>query len=199
MKRSRKQVFYADGERISTGVVEAALSRLDVKVTRFDGNADCLESVRTRECHLLLSNPQKPSMEGLGLLAESRQIAPSLPIILLVDHGDIRTAVCAMKAGATDCLERPPETHCLTSVIDAALRDSVVNAWERRNPLSQAEEQVLHLILHGQTSSDIAETLHRSRRTIEVHRSHIMRKLDVDSMVDLVRRCARMGLLRDWP
>jgi len=101
-----------------------------------------------------------------------------------------------MKAGATDCLERPPETGPLVSTIDAVLKESARNPVLPRRPLSEVEQQVLGLMLQGCTTKEMALQLHRSRRTIEVHRSHIMEKLDADGMVDLVKKCARLGLLR---
>jgi two-component system response regulator FixJ len=134
----------------------------------------------------------------MELLKETRRVAPEAPVIMLVNQGDIQTAVRAIKAGAADCLERPLETDSLLSAIDMALQKST-NGGTRRSPLSETERQVLHLMLLGYTNAVIARTLSRSRRTVEVHRSHIMRKLDVEGMVDLVRKCARLGLLEDWP
>jgi two-component system, LuxR family, response regulator FixJ len=194
-----KQVFYADGEKASTGVVEAALRQLDLRVKHFDSAEQCLDCLGAQECHLLVSNARRPAKEGMTLLAGAKRVEPSVPFILLVDHGDIQAAVRAMKGGAIDCLERPPEKTQLVSAIDSVLQESVLNRSPLENPLSKTEEQVLRLILQGNTTAKIARTLRRSRRTIEVHRSHVMQKLGVHSVVDLVRTCLRMGLLRDWP
>jgi len=196
---SAAQVFYADGEKISTVTVQAALRQLDVKVTHFEVVENCLDSLRTRGCHLLISNPRQPAVEGMELLLGAKRIMPSVPVVLLVDHGDIPTAVCAMKSGAADCLERPLERERLVSAIHLALRRSAQDNPPRRASLSKTESQVLRHILQGHTTAETARRLHRSRRTVEVHRSHIMRKLEVGSMVDLVRRCGQMGLLEDWP
>ena len=194
--RSVTQVFYADGEKRSTGTVRAILGRFNVQVTPFDSAAACLYCLRDRRCPLLISNARQPGIEGLELLLGARRTAPLVPVLLLVDHGDIEVAVRAMKAGATDCLERPPETGPLVSTIDAVLKESARNPVLPRRPLSEVEQQVLGLMLQGCTTKEMALQLHRSRRTIEVHRSHIMEKLDADGMVDLVKKCARLGLLR---
>ncbi|MFQ6036310.1 MAG: response regulator transcription factor [Sedimentisphaerales bacterium] len=61
--------------------------------------------------------------------------------------------------------------------------------------LTRSEMKVLHFILDGKSNKEIANLLHRSVRTVEVHRSHIMRKLEVDNLVDLVKRAAAMGLV----
>ncbi|MHC4517183.1 MAG: response regulator transcription factor [Planctomycetota bacterium] len=104
-----------------------------------------------------------------------------------------------MKGGAADCLERPPERARLTSAIDSALQESVQENLPQGCPLSKTEDEVLRLILQGNTTAEAARMLNRSRRTIKVHRSHIMAKLKARSVVDLVRTYVRMGLLRDWP
>ncbi len=193
------QVFYTDGEKTSTAMVRAVLHHLGARVTHFDEAKDCLDSLRARECHLLISNARRPALEGVALLLDAKRLVPSVPVVVMVDHGDIQASVRAMKGGAVNCLERPPEQKHLLSALDAALQASVQRVPPQRVALSSTEEQVLQFILKGQTTAETAQTLHRSRRTIEVHRSHIIRKLEVDGMVDLVRRCAQLGLLRDWP
>ncbi|MHC4518323.1 MAG: response regulator transcription factor [Planctomycetota bacterium] len=194
-----RHVFYADGEEASTGVVEAALRQLDLGVTRFDDVEGCLVCLATRECHLLISNAKRPAEEGLTLLAGAKRIKPSVPVVLLVDRGDIETAVCAMKGQAADCLERPPEIASLVSAIASALRGSLRHSVPLGRPLSKTEAQVLRFILRGKTTAEAARILGRSQRTIEVHRSHIMGKLKARGVVDLVRTCFRRGLLEDWP
>jgi DNA-binding NarL/FixJ family response regulator len=62
-------------------------------------------------------------------------------------------------------------------------------------PLTRTEMKVLRLILNGKSNKEIASFLHRSVRTIEVHRSHIMRKFDVDNLIDLIKKAAAMGLI----
>lgn len=198
MGRMVTQVFYADGEKTSAGRVQTALQQLDAEVTHFDDTEDCLDALRTRECHLLISNARRPAAEGVGLLLGAKRVAPSVPVVLLVDHGDIQASVRAMKGGAVDCLERPLEKAQLVSAIDAVLQESVQDSLPLKAPLTKTEEQVVHLILQGHTTAKTARMLHRSRRTIEVHRKHIMRKLNVNGMVDLVRKCAQLGLLDDW-
>lgn len=197
--RSAMQVFYADGEKRSTGTVRAALRQLGAEVTPFGSAAECLKCLRSRPCQLLISNARRPGVEGMELLLGVRRIRPSVPVVVLVDHGDTEVAVRVMKAGAADCLERPPESRLLVSAIDAALWETVRHDSLPKRPLSQVEQQVLDLVLQGCTNQEIALRLHRSNRMIEVHRSHVLHKLGADSTVDLVRRCVRLGLLPDWP
>jgi FixJ family two-component response regulator len=198
LRPSARQVFYADGEKRSTHTIRAILDQFDVEVTTFDSAAACLNCLEARRCHLLISNARQPRIEGMELLLGARRIKPLVPVVLLVDHGEVEVAVRAMKAGAADCLERPPDTGPLVSTIEAALKECAPSQLLPKRPLSPVEERVLGFILQGCTTNEMARKLCRSRRTIEVHRSHIMEKLDADGIVDLVKRCARLGLLRDW-
>jgi two-component system response regulator FixJ len=194
-----RDVFYVDGGGDSTGVIKAALRQLDLKVRQFADVEQCLGCLGTQGCHLLISNAKRPAQEGLGLLAGARRIQPSVPVVLLVDHGDIQTAVCAMKCQAADCLERPPDRASLLSAIGSILANSGRDSPPPEPLLSDTEKTVLHLILRGNTTAETARILGRSKRTIEVHRGHIMEKLEARGVVDLVRTCFRIGLLEDWP
>ena len=111
--------------------------------------------------------------------------------MVVVEHGDTATAVMAMKAGATDCLERPIEPDCLSSAIETALDRPCTPACCAS--LTQTETQVLRLILAGMTNLDMARVFHRSKRTIEVHRRNVMRKLGVSSVAGLVKEAAMNG------
>jgi len=75
--------------------------------------------------------------------------------------------------------------------------DRNASAPRSQRALTHMEVQILQLILAGKTSQDIAAHLHRSKRTIDVHRKNIMRKLQVCSLVDLIKRALGMGLIED--
>jgi FixJ family two-component response regulator len=188
-----KNIFYADGDMKSTEAVRAILRQTGASVTQFKGIRDCLASISRGNCHLLISNAPQPAVEGIELLAKTTRIAPWLPVIVLVDRGQIRTAVRVIKAGAIDCIERPPQPHRLRSAIDAVLRRPTPDP--KRRPLTEVETSVLQHILRGHTNRQIAAILRRSQRTVEVHRSDIMRKLRVNGPVDLMRKAAAIGLI----
>jgi FixJ family two-component response regulator len=188
------RIFYADGDLKSTDHVQAALYRIGVQLTHFDRIEDCLASLGKSGCRLLVCNLPRPEVEGLELLARIRHIAPSLPVIMLVDRGQIRTAVRAMKAGAAHCLERPPRIQELRLAVEAILDQTTVGSPPR--PLTEVEAAVLRLILDGHTNREIAATLARSQRTVEVHRRHIHNKLGAEGPADLVRKAAAAGLFQ---
>ncbi len=190
-----REVFYSDGEQTSTPIVRAVLRRLGAQTVHFGNPRDCLAGLKSRQCHLLISNARKPATEAVDLLAGARQLRPPVPVLVLVDRGDIQAAVQVMKGGAVDCLERPPQPAHLAEAIGAALQVSARSRAPLQRPLTPTEKQVLDLVLQGRTTNEIASLLNRSARTIEVHRSHTMHKLGASTPVDLVRIAAALGLL----
>jgi two-component system response regulator FixJ len=130
---------------------------------------------------------------ALHSMAEVKQRHPQVPVLAIVDRGDIPATVQAMRAGATNCLERPVETEPLTSAVSELLDQIDTQSDDSAAPLTRMETTVLQYILHGRTNRQIAEALHRSPRTIEVHRRHIMRKLGASTIVDLVKAAGLKG------
>jgi two-component system response regulator FixJ len=152
-----------------------------------------------RKCDLLVIDIDGQASQSLELLTRCRRLYPHLPAVALVGPGATSTAVAAMKAGAADCLEKPLEAGRLLSAVTAALGSGRPSGQQTYKSLTRTETRVLHLLLAGKTSSEIAEQFHRSRRTVDVHRRHIMRKLHVSSAPDLVREAFRIGLIGDEP
>ncbi len=134
--------------------------------------------------------PELQSISGM------KQQYPNTPVLVIVERGDIPKAVQAMKAGAVNCLEKPIEMEQLSMAVDELLDQADPRASHEAPPLTPTEITVLGHILEGKTSRQIAKTLCRSSRTIEIHRSHIMHKLRVSNMVDLVRAASGMGFGR---
>lgn len=175
--------------------LDACLRRLRISPEHFDAVGSCREALGTRPCHLLVVSLDVRKAGCLQLLSDPEPGVACIPKLALVDHGDIPTAVQAVKAGAVNCLERPVERERLLAEITTLLRNSDQNCQAMKPHLSPMETTVLHLLLEGKTNQETARALHRSPRTIEVHRNHIMRKLGASNMVGLVKIAASRGLL----
>jgi len=197
MTNNAKQynIFFVDDEPKIRGIVNETLEEAGYKVSCFSCATDCLEQLRTQMCNLLITDVKMPEMDGMELLAEAKRIAPWLPVLVITGYGDIPMAVEATKAGAADFIEKPLERQTLLSAIESALRQITLPDSVLGKLLTAAEMRVLRLILDGKSNSEIAFLRHRSARTIEVHRSHIMKKLGVYNVVDLVKRATVMGLV----
>jgi FixJ family two-component response regulator len=132
--------------------------------------------------------------EGLNVIEQARRLTPWVSSLAIIEHAAIDKAIRAMRAGAHDCLDKPvPEDRLLTAVRSQLAR---VDFSTRRRPraLTQMEVQILQMILAGRTSYEIADELHRSKRTVDVHRKNIMRKLQATGLVDLIKRALGLGL-----
>lgn len=146
------------------------------------------------DCAMLVVELDGDAPQGLQHVTALRQKCPYAPVLAIVDRGNIPLAVEAIRVGAAHCLEKPVNVEEMTAAIDELLSQIDLRATHAPIQLTPMEMTVLGHILEGRTSREIAKLLCRSPRTVEVHRSHIMHKLDVSTMVDLVKAASAMGL-----
>jgi two-component system response regulator FixJ len=174
-------------------MLETSLTPEEASISGFSGYQECLDKLATKPCDLLIVDLDGCEMEAIGVLEQARRMAPWLSSLAIVGHAAVPCAIKAIKAGASDCLDKPVPVERLVAAVGMQL--ARVDASTRRRPraLTQMEVQILQLILAGKTSYDIAARLHRSKRTIDVHRKNIMRKLQATGLVDLIRRALEMG------
>jgi two-component system response regulator FixJ len=189
----RKAVFLAGTSPAVRDVLKDILARRGVRMCELQSVNECCESLTSETCGLVVVGLDGDAKGHVELLARLKREHPQTPVLGLVDHGDIPAAVQAMKAGATHCFQKPIETERLIAAIGELLDE--IDSQSPMMPLTPMEMTVLRHIAQGKTSRQIAKTLHRSPRTIEVHRRHIMRKLHASTIVDLVRAACAMGLL----
>jgi FixJ family two-component response regulator len=194
------RVFVVDDDECIRAAVCAMLTRANYDCLGFPDVAHCLQELQAQSrdladgCDLLISDLKMPGRDGLELLLDVRAAYPWIPVILMTAYGSIPLSVQAVKAGAFDFLEKPVEEAKLLRLVESAL----LKGSERSDPLvgkplTRSERIVLCLILEGISNKRIAYILERSERTIEVHRSRIMRKLGVDNLVDLVKKATALG------
>jgi two-component system response regulator DctR len=133
---------------------------------------------------------------GLTLQEELNAVGAHIPIVFISGHGDISVAIKAIKAGAVDFVQKPyREQQLLDSINEALRRDAEIRQANngggdltgRLATLSERESDVLQHVVRGPSSKAIAKELDISYRTVELHRSHIMEKLRVRSVAELIR------------
>jgi len=135
-------------------------------------------------------------LSGLELQTELNHLKSILPIIFITGHGDLPMAVEAMRQGAIDFLRKPIDEASLLGRIEQAfdrerqLRETDKEKLDTRsklNALTERERQVYALVTAGITNKVIALELGISERTVEVHRSSVMRKMDASTIAELIR------------
>ena len=144
----------------------------------------------------VLTDFRMPEMDGIMLQERLAAASVRLPVIVMTGHGDISSAVRAMKAGAVDFLEKPFEEGELFDAIERAIDSNrrtldadtqTTTAVRHLATLTTREREVLDHIVTGKSNKEIAQILGISPRTIDVHRAHIFQKLEAGSLPDLVR------------
>ena len=173
------------------------LANLDARNVNDSGDGGCL-----------LVDIGMPSLNGIDLCARLRGVECRLPVVIMSGTSDIADAVKAMRIGAIDFLQKPfSESEVLKMVSKAIEQDRerrrTSKAKERIEAylvsLTDREHQILSLVVGGWLSKNIARSLDISPKTVEVHRSNILKKSDADSMITLVRMLASHGFVIEEP
>ena len=144
----------------------------------------------------LLLDVRMPGMSGLALFERliERGIGAALPVIFLTGHGDVPTAVAAVKRGAFDFVEKPFSDNALVDRVEQALHASSAaigaraqhgQLAQRMGELTEREREVMALVVQGLPNKLIADQLNISVRTVEVHRARMFEKMAVKSAVEL--------------
>jgi two-component system response regulator FixJ len=144
----------------------------------------------------VVTDLRMPGMDGVELIQALKGLASILPIIVITGHADVGRAVDAMKAGASDFIEKPYESEQLLRSIRGCLEDndaavdanaSRLRLVRRLESLTARERQVLDLIMEGASNKIIASRLSISPRTVEIYRANVMSKMRADSLSELIR------------
>lgn len=151
---------------------------------------------RERRPACLVLDIRMPLMSGLELQQLLRGRGIRLPIVFLTGHGDVGMAVQAMKFGACDFIEKPFKDQVLLDAVGRALRRDAEQRGAKRERealgerlarLTPRELEVARLVAEGLPSKTISTRLDISERTVQVHRLHIMAKLEIHSVAELAR------------
>jgi FixJ family two-component response regulator len=193
-----RQVFLVDDDDAVRDALQMLLTVSGLQVRGFASAESFLEYYRPEYPGCLILDIRMPGMSGLKLQEELLERRISLPIIFITAHGDIPTAVDAVKRGAVEFIEKPFDDYRLMClVLDALELDAQtrlnasadLSLENRLASLTRRERQVLERVLAGKTSRAISEELYISVRTVEFHRRKVMQKLQADSLRELFHMC----------
>ena len=161
-----------------------------------------LNLVDTRAPGCALIDLRMPGLDGLGLLQKMAETNIRIPVVMMTGFGEVATAVKAMKAGAADFLEKPLDQAELLTIVNRLLSQSRASAEAKEQKelgqarlaeLTDREREVFDGLALGKSNKGIALDLGISPRTVEVHRAHVMEKLEMRTLSDLVRLSLSVG------
>lgn len=196
MKNTRRQTVYiVDDEPAVRDSLGMLLEAEGFKTQAFGGAADFLAACDAEMRGCLLLDILMPQMSGIELQAQLTRRGIDIPVIFLTGSGDIPKACQAFRGGALDFLEKPFDIDNLLEAVRRALsRDAELwHARHRRRQLREAgarltprETEILKWVAAGYSSKEIAHAVGISNRTVDVHRAHIMEKIQAHSLADLI-------------
>lgn len=196
-------VFIVDDDAAVRDSLRALLESARFEVEDFPSAMSFLAAVTPGSGACLVADVRMPDMDGLALQEELARRGMDLPVIIVTGHGEVPLAVRAMKAGAIDFIEKPYDDDLLLASVRRAQElnlnrraeaSSVQEAAERISALTPREREVLEHLVAGQPNKVIAHELGISPRTVEIHRAHLMEKMQARSLSDLVRIALTSGV-----
>jgi two-component system response regulator FixJ len=201
-------VFVVDDDRAMRDSLRWLLDSVGLPVRTYATAADFLADHDPAQPGCLILDVRMPGMSGLDLQAELTRRGVELPTIIITGHAEVPMAVRAVKAGALDFIEKPFSDQLLLDRVRQALdldrdarevRSRREDARQRLTALTAREREVLLLVVAGKANKEIAFDLGVSPKTIEVHRAHVMSKMQVDSLAELIRIALLAGAIRENP
>jgi FixJ family two-component response regulator len=184
-----------DDDAVLDSIAELVMS-VGLTAATFHSAQEFRESFNPERPGCLVLDVRMARTSGLALQEELNAIGARIPIVFISGHGDISIAIKAIKSGAVDFVQKPyHEQQLLDSINEALRRDAETREVtgsgegfaERLAALTDRERGVLEHVVKGLSSKAIAKVLDISYRTVELHRSHIMEKLRVRSVAELIK------------
>lgn len=188
-------VYVVDDDQSMRDSLAALLEALEMPARTFASAAEFRAFYRPGLPGCLLLDVRMPVQDGLQLYEQLLFEGKRLPVIFITAHADVSTAVAAMKSGAIEFLEKPFDRHTLVDRIHRAL--ALDAEWRRDEArytelegrirrLNPRDRETLEMILAGEANKTMAARLTISQRAVEMRRAALMRKLEVDSVAELL-------------
>lgn len=180
--------------------VQFLVESIDLRAFSYASADSFFESYEDHGPGCVILDLRMPGISGMEALKEMHAHGIYEPVIIMTGHGDVPVAVRSLKLGAFDFLEKPCNDNLLIEKAHKAIQLDVRNRQNRLQKvetedalrsLTKREQDVLSLLVKGNSNKEVARQLSISPKTIERHRANVMRKLDVGSFAELVQMVER--------
>jgi FixJ family two-component response regulator len=202
MEPTNELVYIVDDEAEVGESLSTLLRAHGKRVLLFTSGQDFLDFARRDYCACLILDLKMPGLDGLEV-QKLIWAKTSIPVIFLSGRGDIPSTVRAMKGGAVDFLTKPVDEESLLAAVERALRQDRASRQKavdhaklvaRYESLTPREREVLPLLARGLLNKQVAFELGITEYTVQIHRGHIMRKMESDSFATLVKLAGKLKL-----
>lgn len=197
-------VYLLDDDDLEGLILARALESVNCEVVSFC-EPDCfLSEFDSERANCVVMDYRLPQLNGLEVLRNLRSRGVFTPFLIVTGYASVSMAVSSMRAGAVTVLEKPVMPSILFDAVQTAISFDL--AYRERNSaraqtiarlelLSKREREVLQLVLDGKTTKEVAKILQIASKTVDVHRSHIVQKLGVQSFAEVLRNlyCSPAG------
>jgi FixJ family two-component response regulator len=197
-------VYIVDDDPSMREALTRLLGTVGLRATAFKTPQEFLKDKRPDAPSCLVLDVRLPGLSGLDLQRELANMDPPIQIVFITAHGDIPMTVQALKAGAVDFLTKPFRDQQLLDAVQQAIdrdraareqRAELSELRRRYESLTQREREVMTLVVRGSLNKQIAAELGTSEATVKAHRAQLMRKMQAESVAQLVRITERLSLL----
>ena len=203
MDETRSTIFIIDDDASVRKSLQRLLRAHQYQVETFASGLEYLSRETYGGIGAIILDIQMPELTGMDVQSRLLTQGVNLPIIFLTGHGDIPTTVVAMKRGAVNFLTKPVDETVFLQTIRAALqRHSHIQKTlqgqeilrQHLSSLTSREQEVMRYVIGGALNKQIARQLGIAEKTVKVHRSHMLEKMCVTSVAELVRVCTDIGV-----